>query len=96
MSVIEITLFAESKDLNQQLDLNQNPVIMIKNASIILKRKHIYSSKEVNYCSNEEFILAMTDLGYNSQPSKTNECNINFNIIETKELRDFKKERYSK
>jgi len=57
-----------------------------------LKSKNI---KE-NYCTNEEFIMAMTDLGYNSQPSKTNECNINFNIIETKELRDFKKERYSK
>ena len=57
-----------------------------------LKSKNI----KVNYCTNEEFILAMTDLGFNSQPSKSNECNINFNIIETKELHDFKKQWYSK
>jgi hypothetical protein len=38
----------------------------------------------------------MQDLGHNLKPSKSNECNINFNIIETKELYDFKKHRYSK
>ena len=55
--------------------------------------EHYLKSKNIkeNYCTNEEFIMAMTDLGYISQPSKTNEFNLNFNIIESKELHDFKK-----
>lgn len=49
-----------------------------------------------SYCTNDEFILAMIDLGFNSQPSKSNEDNFNFNIKETKELHALKKCRYSK
>jgi hypothetical protein len=44
-----------------------------------------------NYCTNEQFILAMHDLGYDSHEASLNSPNHYFNVNETKLLKNYSK-----
>jgi hypothetical protein len=46
-----------------------------------------------NYCTNEQFILAMTDLGYDSHEASMNSPNYYFNVNETKLLKEYNKQK---